>query len=287
MGVFRSLRLDYWHSSLHNGFKIGGTDFVKLKYLNKKSVPIWPSRHHYHYTRISVVKSNNDNGNRSNNWASIHGVPSVAPLLAALALVLQNMRGRVMFRGEQGPYILENTVKKWIARLQGCRDMVKEAELANGKFLQQGGIGMALMSTTLMAKQKISPVLEILWANPTFMSGLLAWAIAQMLKVVTTFVVERRWDLKMFVSSGGMPSSHSALCCALTASVAICHGVSGSLFPVCLGFSLIVMYDAIGVRRHAGMQAEVLNLIVEDLFKGHPISDRKLKELLEANTCAR
>lgn len=58
-------------------------------------------------------------------------------------------------------------------------------------------------------------------------------------------------------SSGGMPSSHSALCTALTTSVAICHGVADSLFPVCLGFSLIVMYDAIGVRRHAGMQAEV------------------------------
>ncbi|XP_056174133.1 uncharacterized protein LOC115677989 isoform X3 [Syzygium oleosum] len=49
---------------------------------------------------------------------------------------------------------------------------------------------------------------------------------------------------------------------------------------VCLGFSLIVMYDAIGVRRHAGMQAEVLNMIVEDLFQGHPIRKRKLKELL-------
>jgi acid phosphatase family membrane protein YuiD len=54
-----------------------------------------------------------------------------------------------------------------------------------------------------------------------------------------------------------MPSSHSALCTALTASVALCHGVRDALFPVCLGFSLIVMYDATGVRRHAGMQAEV------------------------------
>ncbi|WZZ64941.1 hypothetical protein YC2023_076311 [Brassica napus] len=45
-------------------------------------------------------------------------------------------------------------------------------------------------------------------------------------------------------------------------------------------FSLIVMYDGIGVRRHAGMQAEVLNLIIRDLFEGHPISQRKLKELL-------
>ncbi|XP_030540992.1 uncharacterized protein LOC115748603 isoform X2 [Rhodamnia argentea] len=64
------------------------------------------------------------------------------------------------------------------------------------------------------------------------------------------------------------------------AYVALCHGMADSMFPVCLGFSLIVMYDAIGVRRHAGMQAEVLNMIVEDLFQGHPIRKRKLKELL-------
>lgn len=82
------------------------------------------------------------------------------------------------------------------------------------------------------------------------------------------------------MGSGGMPSSHSALCFALTTSVALVHGVGDALFPVCLGFTLIVMYDAAGVRRHAGKQAEVLNIIVGDLFQGHPISEKKLKELL-------
>jgi acid phosphatase family membrane protein YuiD len=116
---------------------------------------------------------------------------------------------------------------------------------------------MALLSTKAIAKDRISPAIASLCANPTFMSGLIAWAIAQLLKVFTTFFVEKRWDWKMAVGSGGMPSSHSALCVALTTSVAICHGISDALFPVCLGFSLIVMYDATGVRRHAGMQAEV------------------------------
>lgn len=144
------------------------------------------------------------------------------------------------------------------------------------------GIGTLLMSTTAAAvtKARESPYLWALAANPTFVSGLVAWAVAQTAKAVLTSFVERRWDLRMLFSSGGMPSSHSALCTALTASVALCHGVSDALFPVCLGFSLIVMYDATGVRRHAGMQAEVLNKIVEDLFQGHPISERKLKELL-------
>ncbi|CAN6336983.1 unnamed protein product [Urochloa humidicola] len=144
------------------------------------------------------------------------------------------------------------------------------------------GIGTLLMSTTAAAvtKARESPYLLALAANPTFVSGLVAWAVAQAAKALLTSVVERRWDLRMLFSSGGMPSSHTALCTALTASVALCHGVSDALFPVCLGFTLIVMYDATGVRRHAGMQAEVLNKIVEDLFEGHPISERKPKELL-------
>ena len=70
----------------------------------------------------------------------------------------------------------------------------------------------------------------------------------------------------MLFSSGRMLSSHTALCTALTASVALCHGVSDALFPVCLGFTLIVMYDATGVRRHAGMQAEVSSCFACFLF---------------------
>ncbi|KAJ6851895.1 uncharacterized protein M6B38_257830 [Iris pallida] len=146
----------------------------------------------------------------------------------------------------------------------------------------RGRIGAALMgtTTTAAAAARVSPILQTLAANPTFVSGMAAWALAQSMKVFLNFFVERRWDLGMLFTSGGMPSSHTALCTGLTASVALRHGVADSLFAVCLGFSLIVMYDAIGVRRHAGMQAEVLNKIVEDLFQGHPISQRKLKVLL-------
>ncbi|KAG0464122.1 hypothetical protein HPP92_020191 [Vanilla planifolia] len=152
----------------------------------------------------------------------------------------------------------------------------------DGDSVCSGDIATLLMSTTgaAVTKAKASPFLSALAGNRTFISGLLAWALAQMLKVALNFFVERKMDLGMFFSCGGMPSSHSALCMALTASVAFCHGVGDSLFAVCLGFSLVVMYDAIGVRRHAGMQAEILNKIVEDLFQGHPISQRKLKELL-------
>ncbi|XP_062181609.1 uncharacterized protein LOC133885861 [Phragmites australis] len=168
-----------------------------------------------------------------------------------------------------------------VAALRGGRAGEELADLAASAAGGEG-IGTLLMSTTAAAvtKARESPYLLALAANPTFMSALVAWAVAQATKAVLTSFVERRWDLRMLFSSGGMPSSHTALCTALTASVALCHGVSDALFPVCLGFTLIVMYDATGVRRHAGMQAEVLNKIVEDLFQGHPISERKLKELL-------
>lgn len=144
--------------------------------------------------------------------------------------------------------------KKWVSRFRAYSDADKSE---NGFYLQNGGLGVALLSITTNAKVRISPFVATLAANPTFVSGLVAWIIAQSIKVFLNFFVERKWDLRLLFASGGMPSSHSALCTALTTSVALCHGVADSLFPVCLGFSLIVMYDAIGVRRHAGMQAQV------------------------------
>lgn len=119
----------------------------------------------------------------------------------------------------------------------------------------------ALLSTALLLPAAypaaVSDFCRSLRRNPTFMSAFIAWTLAQGLKVVTTLYKEGRLDIRKLVASGGMPSSHSSLCVALTTSVAIVHGVSGTLFPVALGFSLIVMYDAAGVRLHAGKQAEV------------------------------
>ncbi|RWR96446.1 Acid phosphatase/vanadium-dependent haloperoxidase-related [Cinnamomum micranthum f. kanehirae] len=157
-----------------------------------------------------------------------------------------------------------------------------EREENDVEFYRSGGIGIALLGLSPLGNvgDGISPFLASLAANPTFVSWLLAWVIAQSIKMFLNFVVERKWDFMILFSSGGMPSSHSALCMALTTAVAIRDGTAGSLFAVCLAISLVVMYDAIGVRRHAGLHAEILNKIVEDLFQGHPISQRKLKVLL-------
>jgi hypothetical protein len=77
-----------------------------------------------------------------------------------------------------------------------------------------------------------------------------------------------------------MPSSHSALVCALATAIGIKEGLSSTLFALAFALAVIVMYDAAGVRRAAMMQARILNQIVDELFQGHPISETRLRELL-------
>ena len=116
--------------------------------------------------------------------------------------------------------------------------------------------------------------------NHIFMSAFWSWFIAQIAKLFTSSYRDGKWDYKVMFDSGGMPSSHTALVVGLTTSIAHQYGLGSVYFPLSLAFTLIVMYDAAGVRRHAGKQAEVLNKIVEDLFHGSAISDKKLKEVL-------
>jgi hypothetical protein len=117
--------------------------------------------------------------------------------------------------------------------------------------------------------------------NLVFMSAFWAWLTAQMMKYITTFYREGRWDWRVMFDSGGMPSSHTALVVGLTTGIAYTYGLGSTLFPLSLAFSLIVMYDAAGVRRHAGRQAAVLNKILENMFQNpESISADKLKEVL-------
>ncbi|CAK8544739.1 unnamed protein product [Lathyrus sativus] len=114
------------------------------------------------------------------------------------------------------------------------------------------------------AEFRISPFLATLAFNPYF-AAMLGWFVAQVTKVFLNFFNERRWDLRhMFASDGIIPATQSALCVALPTSVAFSRGVSHSLFPVSLGFSLIVMYDTLRLRtRYAAAvyQAEVVNTL--------------------------
>lgn len=116
--------------------------------------------------------------------------------------------------------------------------------------------------------------------NQPLMAALLAWLIAQILKVILVFWGEKRLDFSRMVGSGGMPSSHSALITAMAASVGKYAGLSSIAFAVAASVALVVMYDAANVRREAGRQAELLNKIVLDLYRDNHLDQEKLKELL-------
>ena len=119
-----------------------------------------------------------------------------------------------------------------------------------------------------------------LLANRVLMVPGAAWLVAQILKVLVSLFTEHRINLRLLVSAGGMPSSHSTLVAGLATAVAIQHGVGSSLFAIVLVFATIVMYDAAGVRRAVGIQAQLLNQMIEELFAGHPISETHLRELI-------
>jgi uncharacterized protein len=108
----------------------------------------------------------------------------------------------------------------------------------------------------------------------------LAWAIAQVTKVLLYSIKQRRLNLRVLAETGGMPSSHAALVMGLTAAVGRLDGVGSGTFAIALIFSFVVMYDAQGVRRAAGRQATVLNRLVDDLVAMRGIQEDRLRELL-------
>lgn len=119
-----------------------------------------------------------------------------------------------------------------------------------------------------------------LFVNPSFWSALLGWVAAQGTKMILFFIKSGKFSMGFIVSTGGMPSAHSAMVSALAASVALREGMESSVFAVTLAFALVVMFDAQSVRRAAGLQARLLNQMIEELFKEHRFSEQKLAELL-------
>ena len=109
--------------------------------------------------------------------------------------------------------------------------------------------------------------------NDVIIASVCAWALAQFIKVLIGLIRKRQIDLRDFVSSGGMPSSHSATVSALTTSVAIIEGIGSVAFGISAMFAVIVMYDAAGVRQSVGRQSVVLNRIIAELRDRRPIAE--------------
>lgn len=117
--------------------------------------------------------------------------------------------------------------------------------------------------------------------NQPLWAAICGWAVAQFLKVIITSIMERRVNIGCLFASGGMPSSHSAFVTALSVVVGYMHGFGSEIFAVVAAFSLVVMYDACGVRRAVGEQAKVLNNIIKDLNENNPEGGVKaIKEIL-------
>jgi uncharacterized protein len=107
-----------------------------------------------------------------------------------------------------------------------------------------------------------------------------AMLIAQLLKTCYFYARKTPINWKNIFAPGGMPSAHSAMVTALTMAIALKEGIKSTSFSLSLVFAIIILYDAAGVRRAAGKQAEVLNKIVKDFFEDKGLKNKKLAELL-------
>ncbi len=118
--------------------------------------------------------------------------------------------------------------------------------------------------------------------NRIFVAAICGWFVAQVLKTLIHMWFNRKFVAERLVGSGGMPSSHSATVCALAAASGMEYGGGSFQFAMAAVFAIVVMYDAIGVRRETGIQAKVLNEMMELFDKmGKEMSvEEKLKEFV-------
>ena len=123
-------------------------------------------------------------------------------------------------------------------------------------------------------------MVQQLLSNRILMPALLSWWLAQFLKVPIDYLLSKKWNWGYWFSSGGMPSSHSSLVVSAMISIGLNLGFDSPLFGLATALAMIVVYDAAGVRRQAGIQAQKINQLIEELLSGHPISEEQLKEVL-------
>ena len=125
--------------------------------------------------------------------------------------------------------------------------------------------------------------LEELLGNEIFVAAITGWLVAQVLKTIIHLLLTRKFTAERLVGSGGMPSSHSATVCALATAAGFHYGPGSFEYAISLILAIVVMYDAMGVRRETGNQAKLLNEMIEIFEKmGHNqiSTDDKLKEFV-------
>jgi hypothetical protein len=124
------------------------------------------------------------------------------------------------------------------------------------------------------------PSLAALFENHVLITSLIAWSLAQIIKVPIHYLRTRKWNWALLLSVGGMPSSHSALVTSVAVSTGLHDGFNSTAFAIAASIAMVVVYDSTGVRRQAGIHAQKINVLVAELLQGHPISEKELLEVL-------
>jgi len=123
-------------------------------------------------------------------------------------------------------------------------------------------------------------ILSQIAANKAIIIPIGAWFVAQALKTIIQAIREKHLNLRYMISTGGMPSAHSALVCALATTLGIIYGVGASVFAISVIFAAIIMYDAIGVRQAVDKQSAILNHLLVEFPKTHLEFEHFLRELV-------
>ena len=123
-------------------------------------------------------------------------------------------------------------------------------------------------------------MLDQLLHNYVLIAALIAWGIAQALKVPIEYISTHKVNWVLLLRAGGMPSSHSALVTAAAHSIGLFMGFNTGLFALAIVLAMVVIYDATGIRRQAGKHAELINAMLRDLATGHMVQQEQLKEVL-------
>jgi hypothetical protein len=118
------------------------------------------------------------------------------------------------------------------------------------------------------------------FSNPVLIAGFISWGLAQLIKVPWNYFSSGKWDWVLLLRAGGMPSSHSALVASVAHATGLFVGFASPGFALALTVAIIVIYDATGIRRQAGMHAEFINRIIKDRLLGKVTQDHLLREML-------
>ncbi len=117
--------------------------------------------------------------------------------------------------------------------------------------------------------------------NYPILSALIAWGLAQIIKLPLDYLFTREIRWHLLFGSGGMPSSHSAMVAGLAWTIGLQEGFNSSIFAIACVVAIVVTYDATGVRRAAGNHARIINRMINDLLEhGHLLKEEALKEVL-------